>query len=83
MLTETKYFLAQVLMEDKQKREALDLLQEVLADITTSPLASIPSETDLINTMLSITLDLDLSDEYTRLKARLQDKESGIGYYES
>lgn len=69
-------------MQIKRKYKALDLLHEVLEDITALPLASIPSETDLINTMLSMALDLNLSSEYARLNAHLQDKESGIGYYE-
>ena len=83
LLTETKFFLVQVLIENKQKREALDLLHEVLKDVTTSPLTSIPSETELINTMLSIALDLNLSDEYAELKARLQNKQSNIDYSQS
>ena len=83
LLTETKYFLAQILMENEQKFEALDLLHDVLEDVTTSPLESVPSEIELINTMLSIALDLNLSDEYAELKARLQNKQSDIDYSQS
>ena len=83
LITGTKYFLAQVLMKNGQNREALDLFFDILEAVAASPVAGIPSEADLINTMLSIARDSEFHEDYAKLKARLNNKESDIDYNES